>query len=99
MVDKTPKLGDDPDKEAEALEKAAKAAAGPGDASPEKDETTPDLEPVPCVFVLGHTTTGDNVAVSLAWKRGMTTVSNSRLKFMREELSMNIIDDPAKYLF
>lgn len=55
------------------------------------------LDPVPAVTVLGHM--DGNIAVRLGWKHGMHVFSNSRFKFMREELEMNITDDPEEYLF
>jgi hypothetical protein len=55
------------------------------------------LDPVPNVTVLGYM--DGNIALRLGWRTGMRVVSNSRFKFMREELEMNIIDDPDEYLF
>ena len=57
------------------------------------------LNPVPCLTVLGHTAGGDQAAVRLGWRRGLITMSNSRLKFLREELEMKVVDNPDEYLF
>lgn len=64
------------------------------DASPEERE----LDPIPTVWVLGQMG-GSHVALRFGWAHGMHPVSNSRFKFMREELKLNIIDDAEKYLF
>lgn len=55
------------------------------------------LDPAPSVTVLGIM--DGNIAVRLGWKHGMHIVSNSRFKFMREDLEMNVVDDPEEYLF
>jgi len=55
------------------------------------------LESAPKVTVLGYM--NGNIALRLHWKHGMHVVSNSRFKFMREELEMAITDDPDEYLF
>lgn len=55
------------------------------------------LDSVPKVTVLGHM--NGNIALRLGWRHGMHVVSNSRFKFMREDLEMDITDDPEDYLF
>jgi hypothetical protein len=65
---------------------------------PEDETRRPgQLDPVPSVHVLG--TMDGNIAVRLGWKHGMHVISNSRFKFMREELEMEITDNPDDYLF
>lgn len=57
----------------------------------------PQLDDAPTVIVLGLM--DGNIAIKLGWRPGMRVVSNSRFKFMREELEMNIVDNPDEYLF
>lgn len=56
-----------------------------------------ELDDAPTVKVLGYM--DGSIAVRLGWKHGMHVISNSRFKFMREDLDMNIIDEPDDYLF
>lgn len=73
----------------------------PGDDNGDNGDDQPrrrnKLDPVPQVTVLGHM--DGNIAIRLGWQHGMRVVSNSRFKFMREELEMDITDDPEEYLF
>jgi len=63
----------------------------------EKARALKELDDAPVVKVLGYM--DGSIAVRLGWKHGMHVVSNSRFKFMREDLDMNILDDPDDYLF
>lgn len=56
-----------------------------------------ELDDAPTVKVLGYM--DGSIAVRLGWKHGMHVISNSRFKFMREDLDMNIVDEPDDYLF
>jgi hypothetical protein len=55
------------------------------------------LDPPPEITVLGIM--DGNLAIRLHWKHGMHVISNSRFKFMREDLEVKINDDPENYLF
>jgi len=63
----------------------------------EKARALKELDDAPVVKVLGYM--DGSIAVRLGWKHGMHVISNSRFKFMREDLDMNILDDPDDYLF
>ena len=72
----------------------AKRENGNGD---EGERRRGQLDDVPTVTVLGYM--DGNIALRLGWKHGMHVVSNSRFKFMREDLEMKILDNPDEYLF
>jgi hypothetical protein len=55
------------------------------------------LDEAPVVTVLGIM--DGNMAVRLGWKHGMHVISNQRFKFMKEDLELNVIDNPDEYLF
>jgi hypothetical protein len=55
------------------------------------------LDDVPVVTVLGIM--DGNMALRFGWKHGMHVISNQRFKFMKEDLELNIIDNPDEYLF
>jgi hypothetical protein len=79
---------------------AAKVLPDPGE---DNGEDAPirrgrnQLDDAPKVTVLGLM--DGNIAIRIGWRRGMRVVSNQRFKFMREELEMDITDDPDEYLF
>lgn len=56
-----------------------------------------DIDPAPKVTVLGYM--DGNLALRLGWKHGMQIVSNSRFKFMRDDLGMDVTDNTDDYLF
>ena len=55
------------------------------------------LDEPPEITVLGIM--DGNLAIRLHWKHGMHVISNSRFKFMRDDLEVKINDDPENYLF
>jgi hypothetical protein len=55
------------------------------------------IETAPTVRVIGYM--DSQVAVRLGWRQGMVAVSQSRFKFMRDELQMDVQDEPKDYLF
>lgn len=59
--------------------------------------TETELDAPPNIYVLGHME--GNIAVRLGWRHGMHVVSNSRFKFLKQDLGANVVDDESKYLF
>lgn len=55
-----------------------------------------DLAEVPWVEVLGRL--DDSLAIRLGWAHGVRIVSGTRLRFLREELSVDVRDNPAGYI-
>jgi hypothetical protein len=85
------------EEEAEAAEaaKAAKEEAEEDDGNGNGQER--ELTDPPVVTVLGHM--DGSVALRLGWKHGLHIVSNSRFRFMKEDLSMDVTDNKEDYLF
>jgi hypothetical protein len=54
-------------------------------------------DPLPRIKVLGRME--GQIAVQLGWRKGMVAISNSRFRFLRDDLGMNIRDNPDEYLF
>ena len=54
-------------------------------------------DPLPRITVLGHM--DHQVALRLGWRQGMVAISQSRFKFLANELGMDILDQPENYLF
>lgn len=53
--------------------------------------------PVPTITVLGRM--DGQIALRLGWRKGMVAISVSRFRFLRQDLGIDIQDDPSKYLF
>jgi hypothetical protein len=58
------------------------------------------LEPTPTVVVIGKMDSKPTpkYVVKLGWEADIHTISAQRLRFLEDELKMNVTDDPAKYL-
>src|SRR5882757_7976842 len=55
------------------------------------------LEPAPRLLVIGYM--DSQVALRVGWRAGMLAISQSRFKFLRDELGMEVHDNPDDYLF
>lgn len=64
---------------------------------PQPRSAQPETAPAPKVTVLGYM--DSQIAVRLGWKPGMLAISQSRFRFLRDDLGMDVTDDPAHYLF
>lgn len=58
-------------------------------------DTQPD--PKPKITVLGFM--DGQIAIRLGWRHGMSVVSQSRFRFLRDDLDMEVIDNADDYLF
>lgn len=54
------------------------------------------LDKAPTIMVIGFM--DGQIAVRLGWRHGMSVVSRSRFRFMKEDLGMAVIDNPENYL-
>jgi hypothetical protein len=59
----------------------------------EKDR---QLGPIPWVQVLGYMDA--QLAIRLSWSLGVKVISTSRLRFLRDELEIEVRDDPSTYV-
>jgi hypothetical protein len=64
---------------------------------PEQRAAGQPVDPAPRLTVIGRTE--NQIALRLGWRPGMVTVSQSRFRFMRDDLGMNVTDEPENYLF
>jgi hypothetical protein len=66
--------------------------------SPEEEGAAAEreLDQVPKVIVIGKM--DGNYAIRLSWNRGVQIISLSRLRFLKEELHLDVDDDPANYV-
>lgn len=53
--------------------------------------------PVPTVTVLGYM--DSQIAIRLSWKSGMVAISQSRFRFLRDDLGLEVLDNQENYLF
>jgi hypothetical protein len=51
----------------------------------------------PSITVIGYME--KQVAIHRDWKPGMVVISPSRLRFLRDDLGIDVSDDPQNYLF
>lgn len=63
----------------------------------EVDDTNTELDPKPKIIVLGHM--DGQVAARLGWRHGLSVISNSRFRFLKEELDFDVTDNRDDYLF
>lgn len=56
-----------------------------------------NLQERPKLTVLGELNGG--VAIQLGWQHGLFTISQSRLRFLRDELGTEVTDNKRDYLF
>lgn len=54
-------------------------------------------DPAPKITVLGFM--DGQIAIRLGWRHGMSVVSQSRFRFLRDDLGMEVIDNQDDYLF
>lgn len=54
-------------------------------------------DPAPKITVLGFM--DGQIAIRLGWRHGMSVVSQSRFRFLRDDLAMNVEDNQDDYLF
>jgi hypothetical protein len=55
-----------------------------------------DFDPKPTIQVLGRMDA--KYAIRLGWENGIHTISPQRLTFLKNEMGMNVEDDPDNYV-
>lgn len=61
------------------------------------DRQEQQFDHAPKLTVIGIMDT--QIAIRLAWRTGMVAISQSRFRFLRDDLGMEVTDDPEHYLF
>lgn len=90
------KTGELPEQRQQQEQAKQEQAEQPATRKPNRPaDNVPD--PAPKITVLGFM--DGQIAIRLGWRHGMSVVSQSRFRFLRDDLAMSVEDNQDDYLF